>query len=90
MTLNFDFKIIDGTENIASIGTGDEECAGGWVDCGICQVQGWQEAAGELLYLSGTGLVGGWVDCGIFQVQGWQEAGWIVVSHSYKVGKRLS
>ncbi|XP_023332382.1 uncharacterized protein LOC111704388 [Eurytemora carolleeae] len=38
MTLNINFKIIDGTENIASIGTGDEECAGGWEDCGICQV----------------------------------------------------
>jgi len=41
MTLNVDFKIIYGNENITSIGTGDEECAGGWVDCGICQVQGW-------------------------------------------------
>ena len=41
MTLNVDFKIIYGNENITSIGTGDEECAGGWVDCGICQVPGW-------------------------------------------------
>ena len=58
---------------------------GGWLYCGICQVNGWCEVGwivvsiryivgrrlGEVWYLSGTWLVGGWVKCGICYVHGW-------------------